>query len=197
MPEYEYKEYVLAPSVDDYIMEQFDYPRTLARAIMKKRDISKGTKITFQASNISSALLSDYGGGPMDVPKKPIIDWLVNRIQVFLKESDCHIVVLQDPCTEVSHPYVKRLDIPVTAHKEEVYYVIVSEKADDRTYIEKVLRQADWYYFVGIMSSLPKDRLLLSKEFDDQTIDLLVKRTEHLFVRAYDGCGYILCSFGK
>ena len=123
-----------------------------------KELISKGKKITFQANNITPAMLEDYGGGPMDVPKKPIIDWLVSRIQVFLKESDCHIVVLQDPCADVSYPYVKRLDIPVTAHKEEVCYVIVSEKADDRTYIEKVLRQADWYYFVRIMSSLPKDR---------------------------------------
>lgn len=195
MTELGYKEYVLPSSVDDYIKEQLDYPRALAKILLIERDISRASKTTFLPSNINVGAIADFEVFTLDINTRICVNWLIDKIQKFLKEEESRIVVLQDPCAEKSFPYVKRLDIPITTYQEEVYFVIGPKKADDLAYIEKVLRRADSYYFVGIMSSLPSDCLPPPKEFDQDIINLLVKRTKHLFVQAYDDLGYILCSF--
>jgi hypothetical protein len=122
--------------------------------------------------------------------------WIAGRIKQFLIAEDDHVVILEHSFANPNDPWIESKKVPIVSFKDDVLIDIYGKNAEDFNYIRARISHADCgMCSFGIMSSLPKSYLPLPKTIDENTIDLLAKRCESMIVSAFDGTGYIICSF--
>ena len=195
MPEDDYKEFVLPPSVNEEILNQLDYPMALAKALKSERIISDSKKLTYLPAETKPEEAENYGEGPENIRRGPAIKWLIKKVQSYLRQGPNRVIVFQDPFADPALEYIKKWDFPFISFGEEVYVAVGYEHADDYEYIQKILRAVEAEWLVVAMSQLPLENLPFPSEFDDKIIRLIARNTDHFIVSAYDGSGYFLCSF--
>jgi hypothetical protein len=197
MPTEQYREYQLPSWIVPHIIEDLYMIGDLAQKVLEYKDIQTSTRTTFIPDNWDTKTLQrEYM--ELDTSSKTTMNWLSKKVQEFVLSKDDHIGIFEAPSTSPSHPWIKKKNISLISFKNEVLYDIYGKNAESIEYIEQRIRIAESAsYLFGIMSSLPKSYLPLVPTIDENTIDLLAKRCESMFVSAFDGTGYIICSFDK
>ena len=189
------REYILPVSADKYILDRLDNGGILGKLLREKKNIPMAEKVTYMPEGLNVDALEDYGWGNPPDGYGYTMEWLIVKIQKFLSLSEKRIILLQHRFAKPSDPWIERTGTQINSFNDEVYLSISSEQGKQVDYIEERISDAETPFFIGIMSSLPNEIELLPKELDEATLLYLVKQTEHLIVGAYDGCGYIICSF--
>jgi len=169
----------------------------LAQKVLEYKDIQTSTKTTFIPDNWDVKTVErDYLN--LDTSSNTTMSWLARKIQEFVLLKDDHIVILENPSANPRDPWVERIKIPFIPFKDEILLDVYNRNAENIEYIKQRIRIAKGpSYLFGIMSSLPKSYLPLAATIDENIIELLAKRCESMFVSAFDGTGYIICSFDK
>jgi hypothetical protein len=191
------REHVLPESANKYILDQLDNSGLLGKLLREEKNVQKAKKVTYLREGISDNALEDYEWGNPPNGYGHTLEWLVAKSKDFLVLGKKRIILLQHRLAKPSDPWFEKTGTRITSFKEEVYLDIYAEEVKQADYIRQRIREADAHFFIGVMSSLPEGIELLPKKLDEATLLNLVKQTEHLIVGAYDGCGYILCSFDK
>lgn len=189
-----YQEYSLPSCVDSYIIDRFEWPRALGKALLSEKDVSKARKVTLLPESTSIESVVDYEDGGI-TSRESSISWLVEKMQRFLNQEKDRVIIFQDAFAEPKDPYIRKSNVPILSYKDEVYFTITGEKRQEPEYIKDILIKADSHFMIGIMSYLLESELPVGGELDLNLITTLARRTEHVIVSAFDEEGYILCSF--
>ena len=189
-----YQEYGLPSCVDSYIIDRFEWPRALGKALLSEKDVSKAQKVTLLPESTSIESVVDYEDGGI-TSRESSISWLVEKMQRFLNQEKDRVIIFQDAFAKKEDPYIQKSNLHILTYRDEVYFAIFENKAQDSEYVKETLIKADSHFMVGIMSSLPEFHLPLEGELNMDVITILARSTEHVIVSAFDEEGYILCSF--
>jgi hypothetical protein len=197
MPTEQYREYQLPLWIVPHIIEDLYMIGDLAQKVLEYKDIQTSTRTTFVPNDWDEKTIErDYLN--IDTSRSITLSWLSRKVQEFVFLGDDHIVISEDPSAHPSDSWIKKKKVPIISFKNEVLYEVYGKSAESLEYIEQRIRIAEGAsYLFGIMSSLPKSYLPLAATIDENIIELLAKRCESMFVSAFDGTGYIICSFDK
>lgn len=191
------REYILPESSNKYILCRLENCGYLGKLLREVKNVPTAKKVTYLREGISNNALEDYEWGNPPNGYGHTLEWLVAKSKDFLMLGKERIILLQHSLAKPSDPWIEKTRTRIISFKDEVYLDIYAEEGRRMDYIGQRIRDAETPFFIGIMSSLPEEIELLPKELNEATFLYLVKQTKHLIVGAYDGCGYILCSFNK
>ena len=194
MSDSELQEYGLASGVDAYIISRLEWPRALGRSLAREKDISRGSKITLLPADTDIEAIINFEHGGIG-RRQESIKWLVEKMQLFLKQGKDRVIVFQEAFARPKDEYIENLEIPVISYEDEVYFALSADKSEDSAHIEQILITADSHFMLGVMSSLATSQISLPRNLEIDLIAMLARRTEHLIVSAFDEEGYIVCSF--
>jgi len=218
-----YKEITLGPEAIDYIRDRLAEGKTLAKFLLDRGDLDKGSVITFLPSDADLSRMNNFSrGGVLPAPPPethhhyttangtrtlvvPVPDTstqLAAMIQEFLKQEDARICLFESAVAKptdgfLSTPNAK--DLCVLTLDEDVYFLL--KENDDLEMIDKTLRYAKSYLVLGVLVHFSdKDQFLsldedpLRKELTVDELKVLAEKTEKIIVGAYDGEGYLIWS---
>jgi hypothetical protein len=188
-----YREFNLPSSVNGFIVDRLDWNRTLSQTLLHEKDTSTCKKTTFLPANTCIEAISNYDYGGITSCEQSV-KWLVGKIQEFLSSETNRLVLFQDALAESTDPCIQRIHLPILTYCKEVYFWLSNDNSKQPELIREVLKNADDHFLVGIMSSLPEPHARLTSNLNIDLIKILAKRTEHIFVSAFDEEGYIICS---
>jgi GTP:adenosylcobinamide-phosphate guanylyltransferase len=122
--------------------------------------------------------------------------WLINKITEYLSADKNRLVVFENVCAKPTSPWIQKTNIKIHAFKEEVYHALGSGYVNDKQHIEKTLKHTkSVFLFVGVMSYLSDKECVLPKQLDIDIIRDIAKNTKAIILEAFDGEGYIICTF--
>lgn len=192
-----YKECQLSGWVVPHIVEGLYIKRYLAQKVLEYKDIISSVKTTYIPENWDIKKIEDNYPN-IDTNCSITLKWLAKKVQEYLFLKDDHIAIFENAYAKPNDPWIETKKVPIISSKDDVLLDIYGKNAENIDYIEQRIRHAEGaLYLFGIMSSLPKSYLPLAPTIDEDMIDLLAKRCESMIVSAFDGTGYIICSFNK
>ncbi len=208
-------ETVLGNEAISYIKDRLSNGQTLAKFLLANSDLDSGKVVTFLPPSANHSRVRDFKRGGL-LPTRPESEWihaigpigqqfvmkpvpkadegLVRVIQNFLKSSKAHLCIFENSLARPSDPYLKELLSSMLILGEEVYHLLKSEDADEKT-IRNTVSEARSYLEIGAMTSttLP-DQLFTKKEITANELKTLALNTQNIVVGAYDGEGYLIWS---
>lgn len=195
MTSMKYRECKLGTWIVPHIIEDLYVIQDLAKKVLEYKDIQNSIRTTFIPENWDMQILErEYL--ELDTSRSITLSWLVRKVQEFVLLKDNHIVIFEDSGASPSDSWIKRKKVPIISFKDEVLYDVSRKNAHSLDYTEQRIEEAEGAsYLFGIMSSPPKSYLPLATTIDEDIIEVLAKRCESMIVSAFDGTGYIICSF--
>jgi hypothetical protein len=220
----EYKEFSLTGElVNQYITKCLNMGNTLAGKLLAKKNFNLYTKTTLLPSGFDPTSIKNYSYGgifpvgpasPEEIEKVrkrlnlgpsarieavgggPSRAWLINKIAEYLGKDKNRLVIFENACARPTDPWIQRTNTEIYIFKEEVYHGLFSECVDDKQYIEQTIKRAQSaYLLIGVMSLLPDKKSVLTKQLTLDMIKRIADGTKAVILRAFDGEGYIICSF--
>jgi hypothetical protein len=220
----ECKEFLLTGElVNQYITECLNMGNTLAGELLVKNNFNLCTKTTFLPSGFDPTTIKNYsdGGifparpaspeeiekvrkrlnlGPLArieaVGKGPSRAWLINKIAEYLGKDKNILVIFENACASPTDPWIQSTNTEIYVFKKEVYHGLFSECANDKQHIEQTIKKAESaYLLIGVMSLLIDKESVLDKQLNLDNIKGIANNTKAIILRAFDGEGYIICSF--
>jgi hypothetical protein len=219
-----YKEFSLTGElINQYITKCLNMGNTLAGELLVKKNFNLCTKMTLLPSGFDPTNIKNYSYGgifpagpasPEEIEKVrkrlnlgpsarieavgsgPSRAWLINKIAEYLGKDKNRLVIFEDACASPTDPWIQRTNTEIYIFKEEVYHGLFSECANDKQYIEKTIKRAESaYLLIGVMSLLFDRKSMLTKQLNLDIIKNIAENTIAVILRAFDGEGYIICSF--
>jgi len=187
----EYREFDMGNSANAYIAKFLDWPRSLSKVLAMTVDVSIGRKMSSLPEGTRLTNIENFAWGGI-TQKDESVRWFVRKICGYLREDKTKIVLFQHAYSYAKDGWIKECNVPIICFGDEVYFVLLEQDVSDTARLTEVLRHADCPHMIGIMSSLPEDKSIDQGRLDLDTITLLAQRTEHVFVSAFDGEGYII-----
>ena len=191
----DYKIFYLSESANDYLKYILDYPKKMPELLRQIKDINKTTKTTYLPIGTDKKIIEDrYQGGAI-ASRGPTFQWLVKKIQAFLSIDNNKVVIWEHGAAKKTDPWIARAKSTCFSYyNDEVY--LFAKYLSDKKFIEDTIKHAEVAWrLLGIMTSLSADYQLLPQELNDELFQILVNNTEHIFISAFDGEGYILFTF--
>jgi len=219
----EYKGFSLTGElVNQYITECLNMGNTLAGELLVKKNFNLCTKTTFLPSGFDLTTIKNYSYGgifparvasPEEIEKVrkrlnlgpsarieavgdgPSRAWLVNKIAEHLSKDKNRLVIFEDANASPTDPWIQRTNTEIYAFEKEVYHGLFSEHANNKQYIEQTIKRAESYLLIGVMSFFTDKETVLTKQLTLDIIREIADNTKAIILKAFDGEGYILCSF--
>jgi len=219
----EYKEFSLTGElVNQYITECLNMGNALAGELLVKKNFNLCTKTTFLPSGFNPTNIKNYSYGgifpaghasPEEIEKvrkrlnlgpSARIEkkggsssrvWLINKIAEYLSEDKNRLVIFENACASPTDPWIQRTNTEIYAFEKEVYHGLFSEHANNKQYIEQIIKRASSYLLIGVMSFFADKETVLTKQLTLDIIREIADNTKAIILKAFDGEGYILCSF--
>lgn len=209
-----FSERPLGPAALDYIRERLGGGKTFAHHLLEALDLEEGSVSAYLPDDVSdeSAHQFRYGGklptpdestwkrgsGTMVIPIPNTDDWLASKIALLLSQTPGRVCILEEGVEQASDPgWGKKESLPqfVTIVGAEIYYVIRS--ADSGETVAAALNWASsvWPGALGALTTAEADDPIhVNCDIDPGQWPVLARRTEALFVGAYDGESYLIWS---
>ncbi len=167
----------------------------LGHKVLEAKDMSTAIRTTFVPVELDIETIErDYLN--LDAGRASTFAWLVRKIQEFLSAKANHIVVLENAAAWPDSPHLHEEGLTVNCFGDEVYHSLLHEDAENREFIENTIKTAESpLRLFGIMSSMPESVLPLGAALNKDTLALLAENCEHMITSAFDGTGYLICSF--
>ena len=220
-----YQEFVLKGElIDQYALECLNGGNTLARELLRVKNIKSAEKTTLLPSEFDPQSIEKYSYGgvferneavPMEkieeirkemnlgpsavieaVEDGPSKKWLIDKLVEYLGTDKDRLVIFENAIAEPLAPYIQKDLTNVYFFEEEVYHALGAEDSSDKKHIEKVIRRAESYMLVGAMSFVPDKESILTKQLSLETIKAIAENTMAVISRAFDGEGYVICTLG-
>jgi hypothetical protein len=201
------KKVVTGTEAFSYIRKQLDMGISLSHFV-NSLPIEGGQVFSFVPEETSSEKLYDFISGGIhpfenEELKSTELDFLHNEakrlvleeIIKHIDENDQNCCIFENPNASPYFPWVKSSGIEYVHIGNEEMFFFFDKKGSDFEKVENAFTTSDVYIFLCALSSL--DQTVHSsydgfKEISVELLDVFVKNVSSLFVKAYDGEGYLM-----
>jgi hypothetical protein len=195
-----------------YIQEQLKQGGVLSRLLLRYLELGPGVAWTYVPAEVDQAIVDDLAYGsvaapvaresyvvsdgyavvPVVAPSRPIIVGMIVR---FLRSHSDAYCVFEDALVRASDPVMKAENAHYMAYGDEVLYYASREDADLAT-VSRLMSLAEHYLLTGVLSRVAKGTRIFQpqKPLSSHELELIVRGTETIVLRAYDGEGYVAWS---
>ncbi len=186
-----------------YLREQLNMSGPLGKLLLST-DISKGRVFAyvpettpveylyrFHAGGLYPVVESSYKKNKVPVQNKATAI-LINHILQYLKKSESHCCLFEEPNAKPSDPWVTMEKIEYVQLDEEMFYFFNNKVQSEN--FEKSIKNIVGYYFLCTLSSLPVAMQNGFSPFSFLTVKQLndyASKCCSFFVNAYDYEGYL------
>jgi hypothetical protein len=195
-----FQEHPLGPEANEYVRDVLEYGHSLARHLLRSRDLTVGRVVTRIAPDANTDELEKFEWGgkyypePISGRRRTPVDDLASYILSCLDATEERVCVFENHLGRRTDPWLEQAQSRVLFLGEEVYHVISSEDADLDSTKAAINEAEDVTLLVGVLSVWPQDSRLSSerREITDEELRAIAQRAEKIIVRAYDGEGYLI-----
>lgn len=195
----------------EYVKASLADGKSLSQILLQTFNFQKGKAITFLPADVSvqhakqfktggklkradRLCLSHADPAPLVGIPTPTLDCLlVSNILSFLNGGKDRLCIMEDALAKPSDPGIDPFRERILTFKQEVYYRLLHEDAQEAT-IATIVKCAYSHWFTGILTSFPQDGFApMSGEITLDDLKSYALRTEKIIIGAYDGEGYVIC----
>lgn len=192
------KEYSLDTRASTFIKEVLAGGKYFAQKVteeIEKSDLKIDSR-TFISREASEAQLYrfDVGGVTSATAAKEKLIKLVREIS-----DENSFLVIEDPLSKASDPYVKKSDQNYFTIQEadDVYWFVIGDELRDEDKLSTILRYANKYPFLAFWGKAEEMNKIRKGKVPKSLIDSLSSYVEILVVGAYDEEGYLVAELKK
>ncbi len=210
-----YKEIILErPDALRFVKKRLKYGHFLSNYILHTIDLESGYISTAlpENGNTENIYNFEYGG---IIPQPPESEWrrvtakdgsksimvpvhtmishLVDTIQLFLKNGNGRICIIEDDVANATDSYLKTTKTKYVTSQNTVYHLLLDGN-HSKTYIKEIVRKAGSFLMVGVLTSLPLGtEIRFTKHMiTESTLKDLAKRVDKIYLLAYDQESYVI-----
>lgn len=202
-----------------YIKALLQQGHQLAEVVLQRRDIDSASVTTFLPRELpEEAIYAFTTGGKL--PANPELteyvqhgnirsrlevvpntdSWLIDKIASFLRQGLNHICLIEDDLASPSDAGRVETDgLRMLSCDAHLYYALLSQDSGDRQLVERTIKEATSWRFIGVLSSLisapewPIGKGVTAR-LSQREIEEIADRTDFVIVNAYDGESYLVIS---
>jgi hypothetical protein len=201
------KKNVTSSKAYNYLRKQLDMGISLSQCI-SKLPLEKGEVYSFVPEDTSDEILYnfDFGGvyaidkekaissqiSPVKNDARPLV---LSEIQNYLNEGEMNCCIFEEPNASPDFPWVKTSGMEyIHLNNQEMFFFFDKENNDNEK-VQDAFTTSEVYIFLCVLSELKKEEHAQFAAFNEVAIDaieLFAKNMKKMFVRAYDGEGYLM-----
>ena len=198
----------------EYMRQRLRRGNTLARYLLERHDLDRGTIVTFLPPGLSEEDIEDLESGgnlPPPGPSKcvtlpggargiavPVSDEaapvLAARIRAFLYQEERGLCVFEDAWSDPGEPRPEHVRDRMLTRGKEVYFACTGELEAEA--IRRTFRVIPFWILLGAMTSMPQVGRFPRRRGNVSRGELrsLAENTKKIIVGAYDGESYLIWS---
>ncbi len=164
---------------------------------MEKMDIGQMPTYDYATYDSGRQALELFGLKQSAIGDRPI-DGVVLFLSEWIQSYPNGLILIEDPLSRRSNPNKSAesramygLTSRLAFYNEEVYYVVTNANSTPDN-IEESIRDADYGTFVGVCT--PGVTVPINNSLTESILADVANKTQHVFVPAFDGEGYLIWS---
>lgn len=185
---------------NEYIRACLARGKTLSHYLLELCNLDNGSAVTYLPNDFDEIALNQFDIGGIiqkNTNLKKIMPetdlWLANRIHSFLTAGDSNICIFENALAKPNDQWLALRNTQIFTFQDEVYHYLL-HRDTEKELIEKTIRDATTYLFIGIMSCV-KDITPFQQHANVITaseLKFFAEKTKKIFVGAYDSEGYLI-----
>jgi hypothetical protein len=187
------KKFQLTTKAIAYIRECLTDGQKILSRSLQELPVERGNIIAFLPDDSSPFLRMEFHTGgitSLRETKKPLIEFIANFLD---KGRNCYLI-LENALALPSDGWLKKKQLSVFFCENTVCHFLKSGYNAPNT-ISDLIREADTAYLtVGILTCAEDIEIQVRQEVSPESLEILVKRAEHILVSAYDGESFLIWS---
>ena len=201
------KKNVTSPKAYDYLRKQLDMGISLSQCI-SKLPLERGEVYSFVPEDTSDEILYnfDFGGvyaidkakartsqiSPVKNDARPIV---LSEIQNYINEGEMNCCIFEEPNASPDFHWVKTSGMEYIHLNNQEMFFFFDKGNNDNEKVQDAFTTSEVYIFLCVLSELKKEEHAQFAAFNEVAIDaleLFAINMKKMFVRAYDGEGYLM-----
>jgi hypothetical protein len=186
----------LSDSALEYIKEELAIGDAIAKSLWRLIKFKEGVIRTFlpddvidkENLNFRDSIAEDHQAMYSATHKK-----VEDFITAYLSQQKNSIVIFETLASP-GDPYLQRKKPQYFSNQRNVYLYFAGDNFDEQK-LSRIISEARGYPCVGILTSLPHGKTVSSEQsVSDDFVQMLVEKTEHIIIGAFDEDGFLLWS---